>query len=223
MVKPYQYAGVGVAVALLTGFGLIADEVVEGDTLTIDTSILMAFRAPGDPSSPIGPAWLQEAARDVTALGSFSLLTLLVVVVAAYLLLTGKVRTAWFLTLSVVSGATISTVLKSLFDRPRPSLEGVARTFTSSFPSGHATISAVVYLTLGAMLAELAPTLRLKVFYVSVAVWLTVVGGVSRVYLGVHYPTDVLAGWSLGTAWALICVTIAHYLRTRDTPSILTE
>ncbi|MEO5806519.1 phosphatase PAP2 family protein [Devosia sp.] len=201
--SPIYLAG-GLAVLLLGGFGLIADEVIEGDTMTVDMAVLMALRRPGNPTDPIGPAWLPEAARDVTGLGSFSVLGIVVIVVVILLLLTNRARTAWFLAGSVLLGTVVSTVLKTVFDRPRPDLTGVAKVFTASFPSGHATLSAVVYLTLGTLLALRAPDRRLKVFYVAVAVFLTVIVGISRIYLGVHYPTDVLAGWSLGSAWALL-------------------
>ena len=209
------YAGALVAAGLLGGFGLLADEVVEGDTLNFDNAVLLALRTPGDPADPIGPAWFEEAVRDVTSLGSFSVLGIFVVVVFAYLLLVGKQRTGWFMVFAVVGGTIISTVLKMLFDRPRPDLTGVTEVFTASFPSGHATVSAVVFLTIGAMLAEATPEQRLKLFYIATAVLLTVLVGASRIYLGVHYPTDVLAGWSLGAAWALLCTTAAHFVRER--------
>ncbi|RYE45302.1 MAG: phosphatase PAP2 family protein [Hyphomicrobiales bacterium] len=209
------YLGALVVAALLGGFGLIADAVTDGDTLGLDNAVLMALRTPGDPADPIGPAWLEEAVRDITALGSFSVLGIIVVLVFAYLLLVGKHRTGWFMVFAVVGGTIISTVLKMLFDRPRPDFTGVAEVFTASFPSGHATVSAVVFLTIGAMLAEASPERQLKRFFIGVAVALTLLVGVSRIYLGVHYPTDVLAGWSLGAAWALLCTTAAHFLRER--------
>lgn len=209
------YIGAIAAAALLGGFGLIADAVTDGDTFNVDNAVLMALRTPGNPADPIGPAWFEEAVRDVTALGSFSVLGILVIVAFAYLLLAGKQRTGWFMVFAVVGGTIISTVLKMLFDRPRPDLTGVADVFTASFPSGHATVSAVVFLTIGAMLAETTPERRLQLFFIGVAVALTVLVGLSRIYLGVHYPTDVLAGWSLGAAWALLCTTAAHFLRER--------
>jgi undecaprenyl-diphosphatase len=211
------YAGAAIVATLLGGFGMIADEVVEGDTLDLDRAILLALREPGNPGDPIGPSWLEEAVRDVTALGSISVLTILVLMVVAYHLIAGKARTAWYFAFAVVAGTVISTGLKAVFDRPRPDLTGVAQVFSASFPSGHATVSAVVYLTLGALLAELAADWRLKLFYVGIAVLLTLIIGLSRIYLGVHYPTDVLAGWSLGGGWALLCVTAAHAIKSRQT------
>ncbi len=208
-----SYAAGAALVVLLAGFGLIADEVSEGETMKIDEAVLMSLRTPGDPTDPIGPAWLEEAARDVTALGSFTVLTILITVVVLHLFLIGRKRTGWFLTASVIGGTLLSSGLKSLFDRPRPDLTGVARVFTTSFPSGHATVSAVVYLTLGALLAEMTESRSQKVLYLGSAVLLTVMVGLSRVYLGVHYPTDVIAGWSIGAGWALACAMLAHLYR----------
>ncbi len=209
------YVGAVLVAALLGGFGLIADEVIEGDTLAFDRAVLLALRTPGDPTDPIGPPWFEEAMRDITALGSFSLLAIFVVLVLLYLWLVGRARTAWFILFAVLGGTIISNGLKAFFNRARPDFADVTRVFTASFPSGHAALSAVVFLTLGAMLAEAAPERRLKVFYLTVAIVLTVVVGLSRIYLGVHYPTDVLAGWSIGAAWALLCTTGARYLKER--------
>ncbi|RCW21590.1 undecaprenyl-diphosphatase [Ciceribacter lividus] len=211
----YPYAAGAVVAGLLAAFGVIADEVSEGETLGLDEGVLMALRTPGNPADPIGPAWLEEAARDVTALGSFSVLTILVLVVVIHLFLIGRQRTGWFVAFSVIGGTIMSTTLKSFYDRPRPELTGVARVFTASFPSGHATVSAVVYLTLGALLAEMAERRSQKVLYLGSAIFLTVIIGASRVYLGVHYPTDVIAGWSIGAGWALAWTLAAHLVRKR--------
>ena len=211
------YGGAVVAAALLFGFGLLADEVAEGDTLGFDQALLDFFRERGDPTNPWGPAWLEEAGRDLTALGSFSVLGIIAVAAVLYLALRGKTRTALFVGFAVIGGTLLSTVLKILFDRPRPDLAAAARVFTTSFPSGHATISAVVYLTLGVLLAEVTTHRRLRVYFLGLAAILTVIVGLSRVYLGVHYPTDVIAGWSIGAAWALICWLAAKALQlTRD-------
>jgi undecaprenyl-diphosphatase len=194
-----------VAAALLAGFGMVADEVLEGETVAFDQAVTLAFRDNGDMNDPIGPTWLEEAARDVTALGSFSILGLIVIVTVSYLWLHGKRTTAAFVAFAVISGTILSNVLKEVFDRPRPDVEAATRVFTASFPSGHATLSAVVFLTLGVLLAESTSDNRVRGFFLGLGIVLTLVVGVSRVYLGVHYPTDVIAGWSLGAAWALLC------------------
>ena len=210
------YVGLGIVAALLTGFAFVADDVMEGETQAFDNAVLMAFRVPGQPETPIGPHWLVEAIRDVTALGSFSVLGALVAIVVIYLLLVGQRGKAVLILGSVISGTIVSTVLKYLFDRPRPDLTGVAEVFTSSFPSGHALVSAVTFLTIGAILAAATKIRRLRIFYVATAILLTLIVGSSRVYLGVHYPTDVIAGWSLGAAWALGAFIVARLLRHRN-------
>lgn len=209
------YAGFGVAAALLAGFGLLADQVTDGDTAAFDNAVVMMFRDPAAPELAPGPEWFVEAVRDVTALGSFSVLGIIAVGVVLHLVLTGAARTGLVVALSVIGGTIISTGLKALFDRPRPQLFDTVHVFTASFPSGHATVSAVVYLTIGVLLAERATTWPARVLYLAGAVLLTVMIGLSRIYFGVHYPTDVLAGWSLGAAWALLCLAVAHLLRTR--------
>lgn len=200
-----RYLLMGLVAVLLTGFGLIADEVGEGDTLDFDKAVLVALREPGNMQDPIGPAWVEEAARDITALGGVAFLTLLITLVVVHFFLRGKRRTGAFLAFVVFAGTMLSNALKAFFDRPRPDLTGMVHTMTASFPSGHATVSAVAYLSLGVVLARASDRRRMKVFYILAAIFLTGIVGLSRLYLGVHYPTDVAAGWALGAAWAILC------------------
>lgn len=209
-IRRLELAAAVVAAGLLGSFGILASEMREGETAQFDAAVTRLVRG-GDLAAPHGPAWLQEAVRDITSLGSFSVAGLISVIVVLYLLLNGQRRTALFVAFAVVSGAILSTVLKDLIDRPRPDIPSAIRVFTSSFPSGHATISAVVYLTLGALLAYISPHRRLAAFYLITAVCLTLLVGLSRIYLGLHYPTDVVAGWALGTAWALLCLVGANF------------
>lgn len=209
--RPFLLAAVVLAI-LLGVFGFVADEVIEGDTLTFDRAVTLMLRDGGDIMNPIGPPWLEEAGRDITSLGSFSVLGLVVVLVLIGLLLVRRPLTACYVTFAVMTGTILSTVFKQIFDRPRPEMLEAMRVFTSSFPSGHATISAVVYLTLGALVAGLCADRRLAALCLATGVFLTLIVGMSRVYLGVHYPTDVLAGWSLGAAWALLCWVGANLL-----------
>lgn len=199
------YAPLVVVAAVLLLFGLLADEVVEGDTMALDRVVLLWFRLPGNPAVPIGPLWLQEAVRDITSLGSFSVLGIITIAAVLQLLLSHQLRLAAYIGASVLGGTLVSSVLKVLFDRPRPDIPGAPHVFTASFPSGHATLSAVVFLTLAAILMAAAPERRLKMFYLALGIFLTIVVGISRVYIGVHYPTDVIAGWMVGSAWALLC------------------
>jgi undecaprenyl-diphosphatase len=194
---------------LLFAFGCIAQEVVEGKTLAFDRGIMLALRSSADPSVPIGPAWLPEAARDVTSLGSMVVIGIITFAVVGYLFLADKSAVAWLMLIAVVGGIAVSDLLKSAFGRARPDVvHPIARVFTTSFPSAHATMSAITYLTIGAIMARSQPSTTISLYFMSLAVFLTVLIGVSRIYLGVHYPTDVLAGWCIGGAWALGCWAI---------------
>jgi undecaprenyl-diphosphatase len=164
------------------------------------------LRRPENPSVPIGPAWLRSGALDVTALGSLTVLGLTVLAVTGYLLLHRLYRTALFIFLASWGGWMLNTVLKSAFDRTRPDIVPHLREVgSSSFPSGHAMTSAAVFLTLGALLMRLAEHRVAKVYCIAIAMLVTFLVGASRVFLGVHYPSDVLAGWLIGLSWALLC------------------
>jgi undecaprenyl-diphosphatase len=200
----------------LFAFLRIADEIREGETHGFDTAILLAFRRAGDPGKPIGPDWLALSMTDITSLGGFTVLTLVTVLSALYLVLDNKRAAAGLLLFSVAGGTLLGQVLKQAFDRPRPDLVAhLVDVRTLSFPSGHAMMSAVTFLTIGVLLARTSPRRRLKVYIVGVAVLLTLLVGVSRVFLGVHWPTDVLAGWSMGAAWAVLCWLLARMLQRR--------
>lgn len=206
--RPWLEQRILVAIASATSilwlFIEVAEEVLEGATHEIDTAILMAFRSAASPADPLGPKWFAEFVRDVSGLGSAGVLSLLVAATAIFLLLSGRYRTTLFVLAATVGGGLVSTLLKESFARPRPDLVAHGSYVnTASFPSGHAMMSAVIYLTLGAMIARLLPGRWLKFYVMSVATLLAGLIGVSRVYLGVHWPSDVLAGWAAGAAWAL--------------------
>jgi undecaprenyl-diphosphatase len=202
-----------IAVLLIT-FSLIAEEVMEGEPLAFDRTVLLAFRQPSNPSVPIGPPSLQEAARDVTALGSTIVLGIVLFAVVGYMFIARKRAEAWLMLGAVLGGVALNNILKFSFARPRPDLVApAARVFTPSFPSGHATMSAITYLTLGALLAHTHASRPMRIYFMSLAALLTVLVGLSRVYLGVHYPTDVLAGWCIGTAWAMACWLLMTWLQ----------
>ena len=209
-----------VAIASLSWLFIeLADEVMEGDTGAFDTWVIESLRSPQDKRLPRGPLWLVDAARDVTALGSSTVLFLLVAVVVGYLAMVRRPRALALLLAAVVSGAILTSSLKYAFDRPRPpDGSAVQRTHTTSFPSGHSLSSAVVYLTLGAMLARVMPTRKLHLYWIGTAIFLATLIGLTRIYLGVHYPTDVLAGWAAGAAWALLWWLIARWLIPRAEP-----
>jgi len=201
--------GVGVCL-LLWGFLALASEVMEGDTKTLDMRILVALRKSDDPSRPIGPDWVQNSLLDLTAIGGPTVLGLVVVSVAGFLLLQGRYHTAIVVLATAASGEIANYAMKNLFLRPRPDVVPHLRDVTSSsFPSGHAMESAIIYLTLGAMLMRLAERRVTKMYCIGIAIVLTLLVGISRVYLGVHYPTDVIAGWMFGFFWASLCWMVA--------------
>lgn len=196
------------------GFIEVAEEVSSGDTLAFDKWVVKSMRRNDDPSTPIGPRWLQEMGRDATAFGGIAALTLFTLVVAAYLWMTRRVRIMLLLLATTFSGLLISMLLKQVIGRPRPDIvPHLSHVYTSSFPSGHSMLSAVVFLTLGSLLTTTTDKVRIKAYFLGVAIVLTLIVGLSRIYLGVHYPTDVLAGWMAGLVWALVCWLIAHYLQ----------
>jgi undecaprenyl-diphosphatase len=197
------------------GFVELAGDVLEGDTKALDHWLLNALRNPGDPAWPLGPRWLVEVGRDITALGSSVVLALVTTAVLGFLLLQRKYGAMWFVVITTVSGGLLSHILKGLFARERPSPVPFIWVSSPSFPSGHAMLSAVVYLALGILLARIEPRPLLKVYFLGVMMALTFMVGLSRVYLGVHYPTDVLAGWTVGLVWGLLCWLAARYLQRR--------
>ncbi|MER9346214.1 phosphatase PAP2 family protein [Mesorhizobium sp. M0239] len=202
---PVLLAGLVIA-AGLWGFEELMEMARATTPHAFDTEILLAFRQAGRPDSPVGPLWLQGAMRDITSLGSGSVLVLIVTAVIVYLLLIRRPATALFIFVAVAGGQVLSSLLKAGIDRPRPELVShLVNETTLSFPSGHAMLSAVTYLTLGALAARFLPGRMTKIYVLSLAVLTTLLVGISRIYLGVHWPSDVLAGWCAGFVWAMLC------------------
>lgn len=212
-------AGIVVAGGLW-GFVELAEVARDTTAHAFDTDIMLAFREASRPDDPIGPLWLEEAVRDITALGSVVVLVLVTAAAIFYLLLIGWWRQALVVLVAVGGGQIVSSLLKLGIDRPRPDLVShLVNVQTLSFPSGHAMMAAVTYLTLGSMLAGIVPGRSTRIYVLGVAILITLLVGVSRVYLGVHWPSDVLAGWCAGFAWATLCWLVERRVLTGARPT----
>lgn len=210
-----------IAFALIIG-GLwltiaLADGVQEGATQETDMALLMLLREGEDANNPIGPPWVENLMRDYTALGGTAFLVLMVTAVTIYYLIQGRYKEMMFLLVAVIGAYLISDILKGYFDRPRPEFvpPGSYR-YSASFPSGHALLAATTYLTLGTIVSQLATRNRMKAFIFLLSTFIMVLVGFTRMYLGVHYPTDVLAGWAIGSVWAMVCWLPFRWLRHRE-------
>ncbi len=208
------------AVAVIcTGIAIfvgVTDVVREGELHEAEIRWMRNLRSPDDPARPMGPLWLEGAGLDITALGSGVVLTLMTFLVVGYLLIERWFASAFFLLVAVGGGMLLTMSLKGLFNRDRPSaVPHLTDALFQSYPSGHSMMSSVVYLTMAVLLARTMKRRRVKIYWVSAAFLLSFLVGVSRVYLGVHYPTDVIAGWAGGTAWALLCWLVAFLLEKK--------
>ena len=192
--------------AAFTFLGL-AVYIAAGNSFAFDTTLIMMLRHADDPATPLGPAWLREAMRDLTALGSFVGLGFMTITASLTLWFCDHRRLAAGLAGNVVAATLASTVLKILIGRERPDIvEHAALTFTASFPSGHAFLSAVTLLSIAGFIGLAARRVEITRLCIALAWTMIVLIGFSRIYLGVHWPTDVLAGWCLGIAWSSLAV-----------------
>ncbi|NLW51466.1 MAG: phosphatase PAP2 family protein [Candidatus Brocadiaceae bacterium] len=209
---PALLVGVTVACALPKADG--------GAVHGLDGAVLTALRQPGDPRAPVGPAWLTGMVRDVTALGSTGVLVFVTAAALGILLLVDERRGAWLLAASVGGGFLLSYLLKAWIGRARPEMAapGVVA-FGASFPSGHSTMSTVVYATIALLPARAHVRRALRLYLISIAVVLAALVGASRVYLGVHWLSDVLGGWCVGAAWVLLCRRVGRAAERPAPPS----
>lgn len=201
--------------ALALAFTLVASEVKDGDTQGFDRAFLVALRTAGNPADAWGPDWVEDWVRDITALGSAAVLILVTAAAVGFLAFRRQFGALALLLGSMLGGILVSTLLKGLFMRTRPDLVAVPEHLSTSFPSGHSMMAAVGYLTLGLILSRFVKPLAFKVYVIAVAAVLTVLVGFSRMYMAVHYPSDVLAGWIAGLAWAGLCFLFAEWLQRR--------
>lgn len=198
---------------LVWGFVELADDAPEGDYLGLEIRIMRAMRVGGE---PLGGDLAAAAMRDITALGGAVLIAPLTGLILGYLWMCRRYRVAVLIAVATLGGQALNALLKHMFARERPDATlHLVEVNSPSFPSGHSMAASIFYLTIGALLARAAQRRREKIYLMSCAVLLTVAVGFSRVYLGVHYPTDVLAGWCAGGAWAIICWFAMDWLARR--------
>ena len=211
--EPKILSGIIAASLALWGFIEIAENVINGDIRYLDSTILIALHRSGFSSLD----WFNEFVRDISGLGGLGVLALLVSASVTFLVISNNRKIATFVALATLSGAILSSLLKLGFDRPRPDLiPHLTHVYSASFPSGHAMVSAIVYLTLGALLTRVVSGFWTRFFLMIVAFSLTVLIGLSRLYLGVHWPSDVLAGWAAGATWALVWWIIANIINLEN-------
>ncbi|TAL28822.1 phosphatase PAP2 family protein [Phenylobacterium sp.] len=197
--------GLFLVAATLLAFLGIAEEMAEGETRDIDSRLILALRSPGDLNDPIGSHGVEEAVRDITALGGTTLVVVVTLVAVLAFVFHKKRIHAVVMAGAVVAAWASSQFTKGLFSRPRPDLvPHEVYVYTGSFPSGHSTMSTAAFLTLAMLIASLEMKRRSKALALTLAALIVVSVGFSRVYLGVHWPSDVLAGWCLGAGWALV-------------------
>lgn len=208
LAKPFAPRLLAAVVALgaaVWGFLFLTDAVGEGATAAFDRALILMLRQSVDPNLLRGPAWLHETARDITALGGFTVLALVTIAAFAVMIVYRRRRQAIVFGVTAVAAQLLAEVIKHIVGRPRPVFVAHYDLIASaSFPSGHAMMAPAIYFTLAAIVAagELRPAARVLLMMGSAALVTAI--GVSRVYLGVHWPTDVIAGWTLGSAVALI-------------------
>lgn len=209
---------------LLLGISLVllltlkfASEVSEGDTLAFDKAILIAVRGATDGHGPASDT-LRRLMLDVTTLGNNGMLAMVALLAVGFLIAAGKMRLGALLGAGILLGSAASAVLKLAYDRPRPDVVAhLVDVQTASFPSGHAMNSAVVYLTMAALLARGQKKHGPRIYILGVGIMLTLMIGLSRIYLGVHWPTDVLVGWIFGASWAALLAYAGTRLQQRGT------
>jgi undecaprenyl-diphosphatase len=197
--------GLILAAGALLAFLNLGGEMAEGDTQAFDRQLLLMLRTPGSIDDPIGSSNVEEAVRDITALGGTVLVAVVSIVAVAAFAFHRKYRHAAILTGCVLLAWASSATTKALYGRPRPDVvPHEAYVYSGSFPSGHSTLAAACYLTIAMLVASLETRRRSKALAYGLASAVLMAVGFSRVYLGVHWPSDVLAGWCLGASWALV-------------------
>ena len=196
--------GLFLAAGALLSFLELADDMAEGETRATDSRLILMLREPGDLNDPVGSRGMEEAVRDITALGGTTLVIVVTLVSVLAFIFHGKRVHAMVMAVAVLAASASSQLTKALYGRPRPDVvPHDVYVYSGSFPSGHSTMSTAAFLSLAMLVARLETKRRSKALAYGLAAAVIVGVGFSRVYLGVHWPSDVLAGWCLGSAWAL--------------------
>lgn len=191
-------------VAAVWAFLALASELREGELTSFDTWVLLAFRHPNNPHQAVGPIWLTDGMRDITSLGSVTVLFLITAIAALILYIHDKKRHAAVLGAAIILSQLSDTLLKNFYGRVRPAFAVYGTPPVSlSFPSGHSTTATTAYFVLAMIAATLEVRTAVKVIFFAIAALLALSIGFSRVFLGVHWPSDVMAGWCVGGFWAL--------------------
>jgi undecaprenyl-diphosphatase len=211
-------AGAAITLGGTYAFAKFAGHVTSGRTQAFDESVLTWIGQHRSPS-------LEPIMLEITFLGTGTVVLAIVAVSALFLSLTRHQYSAALLLISTIGGVLLNNLLKTGFDRPRPQIfEWGSHALTSSFPSGHAMSAAVVYGTVAYLAARLQKRHLHRVLTLLVAGILILLIAATRLYLGVHYPSDVLAGIIIGLAWASFCMATLEalqvYARKRE-PEIL--
>ncbi|WP_245162422.1 phosphatase PAP2 family protein [Brevundimonas sp. AJA228-03] len=213
-----EFAALGALAVVTLGtvtFVGLADDMTEADGQAFDQAILHWMQPVA--GQPRGPWWLHEAATDLTSLGGIAVLTLFAVVALGILLILRKRLSALLLVVGLAGGVGLSEGLKAMFGRERPPADFQAvETLNASFPSGHALLSTVFYLTVAVMMTRAFPRRRLKAYVLGVGMVFALMVGLTRVYLGAHWATDVMAGWCVGAAWAMALWLVSYAVERRQ-------
>jgi undecaprenyl-diphosphatase len=198
-------------------FAVLAAAVSLHLSMGFDRAIILSLRDSTNIARPLGPDWFAETMRDITSLGSVVVALGFAAIVSGYFLWSGHRGAAALLFGSAVGALLLNNLLKFAIDRPRPdAILQAARVFTSGFPSGHATLSCVTYISAAALLGTSSHELRVRRYMMAVAILVVALIGFSRIYLGVHFPTDILGGWCIGAAWVCSCYPAMRKLRPQN-------
>lgn len=216
----YLIGGATIAIACTALFVELASHVRSGATQRFDETVMQWMGAHRID-------WLERSLLEITALGTGLVVMMIVVISALFLIATQHRFSAFLLLVASGGGIVLNAILKSSFDRPRPQLfEWLTEPSSSSFPSGHAMSSAIVYFTVAYLIARLEKRRWMRAVTIIASLLLVLLISVSRLYLGVHYPSDVLAGMIIGLAWAGFCLAGLEAVRVfglRFRPRVLEQ